>query len=98
MPTYIDESGDTGVHPHSTQHFRLAAVWFETVATADEFERRSVDLRARLNLRADFEFHFTHLTEQLRRTFWSSPSPSHSNTPTSRRRKGGRANRCRKMC
>ena len=69
MPTFIDESGDAGTHPQSTPHFRMAAVWFETAEQADEFERQSVVLRARLNLRTDFEFHFTHLTSQLRRTF-----------------------------
>ncbi|MCI0464979.1 MAG: DUF3800 domain-containing protein [Gemmataceae bacterium] len=58
MPTFIDESGDTGHEPDSATHFRLAAVWVPTHEVADAFRAGVLQLRQRLRLPAAYEFKF----------------------------------------
>ena len=55
MPTFIDESGDTGPNPDPGNHcFRLAAVWVPSHDVAEAFResvrrvRRALGLRARV--------------------------------------------------
>lgn len=75
MPTFIDESGDTGpVKDGGTPYFRLAAVWVPRIDDVDLFRRRIQDLRRELGLPQSFEFKFakTHSKPELRRAFFST--------------------------
>ncbi len=58
MPTFIDESGDTGHEPGSASHFRLAAVWVPTHEAAEAFRATIQQLRRNLRLAAGYEFKF----------------------------------------
>jgi hypothetical protein len=61
MPTFIDESGDTGHSPTSLPYFRLAAVWIPSLAEANAFREAVRQLRQNrpdLHLEEDFEFKF----------------------------------------
>ena len=72
MPTFIDESGDTGHSPDSSPFFRLAAVCIgKSESNAFRFAVR--ELRRELNLAADFEFKFawTHSSLARRNAFFS---------------------------
>src|SRR5439155_11691214 len=59
MPTFIDESGDTGHARHSLPYFRLAALWLPTLEDAEAFREAVRDLRKGLNLDQAFEFKFS---------------------------------------
>jgi hypothetical protein len=60
MPTFIDESGDTGPNPDQTsRHFRLAAVWVPSQAIAAALRASIQQVRQNLNLRANYEFKFS---------------------------------------
>lgn len=60
MPTFIDESGDTGTSPDpSNCHFRLVAVWVPTQAVAEAFRESVQQLRRQLGLRPEYEFKFS---------------------------------------
>lgn len=73
MPTFIDESGDTGpVANGGKPYFRMAAVHFSSFEAADLFRVSVKALRSQLGLRADYEFKF-HSTEsypERRRAFY----------------------------
>jgi hypothetical protein len=72
MPTFIDESGDTGWKPGSLPFFRLAAVWLPTLAEA-EARRESIQaVRKKLGMKADHEFKFARTARWpgLRREFF----------------------------
>ena len=58
MPTFIDESGDTGHQADSSPHFRLAAVWVPTPDNADSLRDAIRQLRQRLRLPTSYEFKF----------------------------------------
>ena len=73
MPTFIDESGDSGVGEKCSPHFRLAAVWFEridqVVACTDEIARiRSAVLR----VSPSFEFKFSSIKPDHRVAFFEA--------------------------
>jgi hypothetical protein len=72
MPTFLDESGDTGHQPGSATHFRLAAVWVPTQDVAAAFRESIRALRRRLGLPADYEFKFvrTHHHPERREAFF----------------------------
>jgi len=57
MPTFIDESGDTGTKQGATRYFRLAAVFFENSACLERYTERLSALRVQLRLPQSFEFH-----------------------------------------
>ncbi|AWM39541.1 hypothetical protein GobsT_21210 [Gemmata obscuriglobus] len=60
MPTFIDESGDTGRNPDPANcHFRLAAVWIPSHDVAESFRECVRRARVRLGLRRDYEFKFS---------------------------------------
>lgn len=60
MPTFIDESGDTGLNPNPANcHFRLAAVWVPSHDAAEAFRESVRGVRRDLGLRADYEFKFS---------------------------------------
>jgi hypothetical protein len=60
MPTFIDESGDTGPNPDMANcHFRLAAVWVPSHDVAEAFRTRIREVRQSLGLRMDYEFKFS---------------------------------------
>jgi hypothetical protein len=59
MPTFIDESGDTGHELDSATHFRLVAVWVATQEAAENFRDSIRHLRKELNLPSAYEFKFS---------------------------------------
>jgi Protein of unknown function (DUF3800) len=60
MPTFIDESGDTGHAQSSSSHFRLAALWIPSLdeAAFRESFRQLSSTRPDLHLEADQEYKF----------------------------------------
>lgn len=53
MPTYIDESGDTGrVANGSSPYFAIAAVWMPDEGEADRFRAEVRALRTKLGLKS----------------------------------------------
>jgi hypothetical protein len=58
MPTFIDESGDTGHHADSASYFRLAAVWLPTQDAAEALRAAIQQLRRDLGLPPEYEFKF----------------------------------------
>jgi hypothetical protein len=74
MPTFIDESGNTGVHGRGgSAYFRLAAVWVPSHDVAREFREKVRQLRRSLCLRTDYEFKFanTHFHPDRRKAFFT---------------------------
>lgn len=61
MPTFIDESGDTGTEQTSSQSFLLAAVQVPTKEVAEEMREGIRGLRQELKLKSNFEFKFSKL-------------------------------------
>jgi hypothetical protein len=60
MPTFIDESGDTGTYQASAHRFfRLAAVWVPSSEVAEAIRDEIRAVRRSLGLRADYEFKFS---------------------------------------
>jgi len=75
MPTFIDESGETGHTRTSSPYFRLAAVWMPSLDEANEFRFAVRNLRvdrSDLRLEEGFEFKFarTHTGPERRRAFF----------------------------
>jgi len=75
MPTFIDESGDTGHSQSSSPYFRLAAVWIPSVEEATVFRESVRQLRHNrpdLHLEGGFEFKFakTHSHPERREAFF----------------------------
>ncbi len=64
MPTFIDESGDTGHARDSLSYFRLAAVWMPTLAAADLFRADVRRLRQYLEVGEKFEFKFARTSSR----------------------------------
>jgi hypothetical protein len=58
MPTFIDESGDTGHSRDSSRFFRLSAVWLPTQAAAAAFRTSIRHARQQLGLPKAYEFKF----------------------------------------
>lgn len=60
MPTFIDESGDTGPCADPAHcYFRLAAVWVPSHDEAEAIRAEIRGVRSALGLRADYEFKFS---------------------------------------
>ena len=75
MPTFIDESGDTGPFRNGgTPVFLLGAVWVPTLDVADLFRQSVRQLRDRNKLRANYEFKFskTHAARIRRAEFFGT--------------------------
>jgi hypothetical protein len=72
MPTYIDESGDTGVKPGAMSFFRLAAVHFELVSDLEKYAAAIPALRQDLGLPQTFEFHFAEISHEIRLAFFEA--------------------------
>jgi Protein of unknown function (DUF3800) len=74
MPTFIDESGDTGWKPGSLPYFRMAAVWLPTQEVVEACRQSIRTVREQLGLRKDFEFKFslTHRHPQRRQAFFEA--------------------------
>ncbi len=61
MPTFIDESGDTGsVASGGKPYFRLAAVWVPTLDDADGFRKKIRTIRPQLTLKSTYEFRYAN--------------------------------------
>ena len=72
MPTFIDESGDSGTKKGASACFRLAAVVFGSVADAEDYSGRLVALRVKLRLPETFEFHFSKTGHRLKMEFFQA--------------------------
>ena len=72
MPTFIDESGDTGWLPGALPYFRLAAVWLPTTEMILACMESIRDVRRRLNLGTGFEFKFSRTNAEHRRAFFKA--------------------------
>jgi hypothetical protein len=72
MPTFIDESGDTGTKAGSTPYFRLAAVFFASTEDLEEHSLRISRLRQTKRLAQNFEFHFASLGHRLRMDYFTA--------------------------
>jgi Protein of unknown function (DUF3800) len=72
MPTYIDESGDTGTKDGATPYFRLGAVIFESVAHAEQYTDCLSSLRESLRLPSSFEFRFASTGHPTRTKFFQA--------------------------
>jgi Protein of unknown function (DUF3800) len=75
MPTFIDESGDTGLtRSGGKPYFRLAAVWVPSLDAAAAFRESIRQLRRHLRLRTDYEFKFaaTHSHPDRREAFFKA--------------------------
>lgn len=58
MPTFIDESGDTGHGLGAKSYFRLAAVWLPSIDDAEAFRESIRKLRRDLGRKQSYEFKF----------------------------------------
>ncbi len=72
MPTYMDESGDTGTKKGSTPYFRLAAVLFDDTAQIQQFSERLSILRTELGLPQSYEFRFAKTVHSIRMAFFKA--------------------------
>jgi Protein of unknown function (DUF3800) len=74
MPTFIDESGDTGWKPGSLRFFRLAAVWLPTFAEAEACRASIQAVRVKLSMKAGQEFKFARTARrpELRNEFFQT--------------------------
>jgi hypothetical protein len=72
MPTFIDESGDTGPCSNfGSKFFRVAAVWMPSHEHAESFREEIRELRKSLRLSPNYEFKFARTASQpdRRRSF-----------------------------
>src|SRR5713101_4433532 len=71
MLVFIDESGDAGfkLQGGSTKFFVVTLVIFDSHDEALKADQRIDLLRAELNLRKEFEFHFSKLDKTRREAF-----------------------------
>lgn len=68
MPTFIDESGDTGELPvSSARYFSLVAVHLPTHDDAENLRIRIRELRRELQLKSNFEFKYSRLSNYRER-------------------------------
>jgi Protein of unknown function (DUF3800) len=72
MPTFIDESGDTGWRPGALPYFRMAAVWLPTREMIEACMESIRNLRREVKLGAAFEFKFSRTTANQRRAFFKA--------------------------
>lgn len=75
MPTFIDESGDSGVGEKCSPHFRLAAVWFESIEQVVACTKEIARIRSEvLRVSPSFEFKFSSLKPEHRVAFFETVS------------------------
>ncbi len=67
MPTFIDESGDTGLWPLGSSHFRLAAVWLP-IRSVEEYRKDIQKWQDSIGLPSGFEFKFAKSARHPERT------------------------------
>lgn len=74
MPTFIDESGDTGHKRNSKPYFRVGAVYLPSPAATDAFRAAVRRVRVDLGVRADYEFKYarTHHHPDRRAAFFDT--------------------------
>lgn len=67
MPTFIDESGDTGDPRNGgTPYFHVAAVWVPGIDNIELFQEKIIQLRRELGLPRTFEFKFSKTGHNLK--------------------------------
>ncbi len=71
---YLDESGDPGfdLAGGASAVYVVAAVVMHSAQEAEESAAAIADLRRRLGLRPDFQFHFVHLKHEWRTAFFEA--------------------------
>jgi len=77
MLVFVDESGDTGLKlsQGSSEFFIVALVVFEENDEAQAADDRIALLRRELKRPANFEFHFVHNSDDIRRKFFQAVIP-----------------------
>jgi len=78
MLVFFDESGDSGMKRKagSSRLFIVTAVLFEENAEAETCDFKIADLKRRLGLRENFEFHFNSCSDHFRRSFFETITAS----------------------
>jgi Protein of unknown function (DUF3800) len=73
MIVFVDESGDAGlkVERGSSPHFVVTLIVFFDNDEANKVDEHITEIKYRLNLHKEFEFHFTKLSKKLRQLFLS---------------------------
>jgi hypothetical protein len=71
---FFDESGDAGMKGKagSSRLFIVTAILFEENEGAEACDIRITDLKRRLRLHDDFEFHFNSCSDRFRRSFFET--------------------------
>lgn len=74
MLVFVDESGDTGFNfeKGSSERFVVTVVIFETVEDAHSAETEIREIRQRLHLKKDYEFHYAHSSPRVKSAFFQS--------------------------
>ena len=77
MLVFIDEAGDTGrkIEKGSSQLFIISLVMFDDYEEATTCDQRINLLRRELKLSENFEFHFVHNSQRVRKTFLKAIQP-----------------------
>lgn len=77
MLAFIDEAGDTGLKTDrgSSRYFVVALVLFEEHEEAQACDQRITLLKRELNYPEDFEFHFRHNSDRVRKRFLEAVAP-----------------------
>ena len=70
MPTFIDESGETGFGPGSSQFYILAAVYFENASKFEIYEDLAKDLRNSYGHSNNFEFKSSKSGDVIKSNFF----------------------------
>jgi hypothetical protein len=75
MLVFIDESGDPGIKSASSPYFVVTLVWFEDNDVANDVDCRIALLRRELNVPEHFEFHFSKIKAEFRKSFLRAVAP-----------------------
>lgn len=77
MLAFIDEAGDTGlkINEGSSRYFVIGLVIFEEHKEAEACDQRIGLLRNELGYQHNFEFHFGHNSDRLRKRFLEAIAP-----------------------
>jgi hypothetical protein len=74
MLVFIDESGDTGMKldKGSSRYFIITVLFFEDDDEALKCDKEINEIRTKLGLKKDFEFHFSEASNKIREFFLES--------------------------
>lgn len=72
MLAYSDESGTPGTALHSNDWFLVAMIFFRTKTARDEAKRKVKNLRKKLELPEDYEFHHIEDSKNIQTAFYAT--------------------------